>query len=106
MQYAARLHAEKLKRAIHKLNGKLGIRHFNLRLAAEDVSDQLSGYKHNAVTPVCMATELPIVMSHRIAQLDSGFFWLGAGEPDLKLGMPVQQFVDAYTPLVIDCTYE
>lgn len=148
-QYAARLHADKLKRYIHKLNGKLGIKNFNMRLAASEVSDALTGYSHNAVsasnshfssqpcsfflkervldqsgnlgtlgagctslttfrtqvTPVCMKTRLPIFMSDRIPQLNPDYFWLGAGEVDLKVGMSAHQFVNAYKPCVIDCTY-
>lgn len=50
LQYAARLHADKLKRFLHKLNGKLGIKNFNMRLAPADVSDALTGYTHNAVS--------------------------------------------------------
>lgn len=53
-----------------------------------------------------MKTRLPIIMSHRIHELDPQFFWLGAGEVDLKVGMPVSQFLEAYKPLVIDCSYD
>ena len=39
---------------------------FNLRLVAEDVSDRLTGFLHNAVTPVGIATpDMPIILSHR-----------------------------------------
>lgn len=58
------------------------------------------------VTPICMKTRLPIFMSDRIEQLPTDFFWLGAGEVDLKVGMPVQQFIAAYKPILVDCTYE
>lgn len=100
MQYAARLHAEKLKRLMHKQHkeegGVLGvwpwpplidffhgtnhaaihmydyrlpslqIKNFNMRLAPEEVSTSLTGFEHNAVTPICSAApEMPIVLSHR-----------------------------------------
>lgn len=38
---------------------------FNLRLVAEDVSDRLTGFLHNAVTPVGLAQRVPIILSHR-----------------------------------------
>ena len=47
-----------------------------MRLAPEDVSDTLSGYTHNAVTPVGSATQLPIILSHKIAALVPDFFFL------------------------------
>ena len=53
-----------------------------------------------------MATRLPIIMSHCIEQLRPDFFWLGAGEVDLKVGMSAAQFIAAYKPIVVDCTYE
>ena len=75
------------------------------------VSERLTGFVHNAVTPVGLATpEMPIVLSHRIQALGgsdgAGFMWFGGGEPDLKLGMPVAAFVRAYSPFVCDCTYD
>jgi hypothetical protein len=44
----------------------------------------------------------------RIAQLQppEAFMWLGGGEPDLKLGFRVQDFLSAYRPSILDCTYD
>ncbi len=44
----------------------------------------------------------------RIAELETtdSFMWLGAGETDLKVGFHVQKFVDAYRPVIVDCTYD
>ncbi|KAK9916115.1 hypothetical protein WJX75_008808 [Coccomyxa subellipsoidea] len=113
VQYAARLHAEKLKRLMHKQHkeegGSLGIKNFNMRLAPEDVSNRLTGFEHNAVTPIGSATpDMPIYLSHRIAELKSteSFMWIGAGETDLKVGFYVQNFIEAYKPMVVDCTYD
>ena len=69
-QYTARLHAEKLKRALHKqqkeYGGALPIKQFNMRLVPEEVSDRLTGFRHNAVTPIGSASpDMPIVMSTR-----------------------------------------
>ena len=38
-----------------------------------------------AVSPIGIRTQLPVVLSHRITQLTPDFFWLGAGEVDLKV---------------------
>ncbi|GAB4823617.1 hypothetical protein N2152v2_010663 [Parachlorella kessleri] len=105
--YAARLNAEKLKDYIHKLNaGKFAKRWFNMRLAPEAVSDELSGFSHNAVSPIGIKTRLPIIMSHRIAELQPDFFFLGGGEVDLKVGFSATDFIAAYEPFVVDCTRE
>ena len=56
------------------------------------------------MSPIALATPLPIILSHRIAELPENTMWLGAGEPDLKLGIPVDRFIQAYAPLVVNCT--
>jgi hypothetical protein len=55
---------------------QIGKQYFNMRLAPGDVSDTLSGFVHNAVTPIGMATPLPIILSHRIPALQPDFFFL------------------------------
>eukprot|EP00882_Tetradesmus_deserticola_P012568 GHRQ01013321.1.p2 GENE.GHRQ01013321.1~~GHRQ01013321.1.p2 ORF type:complete len:135 (+),score=65.57 GHRQ01013321.1:1563-1967(+) len=107
VQYTARLNADKLKNIIHKLNGgRIGKQYFNMRLCPEDVSDALSGYEHNAVSPIGIKTPLPIILSHRIAKLEPDFFFIGAGEVDLKLGLHASEFIEQYRPMVLDCTYD
>ncbi|GBF98526.1 prolyl-tRNA synthetase [Raphidocelis subcapitata] len=115
VQYTARFNNEKLCAHLHKLNagkgggGGVGKKWFNMRLCPEDVSDQLSGFGHNGVSPVGLAARLPIIISHRILQLQPDFFFCGGGEVDLKLGMPAAAFVEAYRGqpvMVVDCTYD
>lgn len=36
-----------------------------MRLAPEAISDELSGFSHNAVSPIGVKTRLPIIMSHK-----------------------------------------
>jgi prolyl-tRNA editing enzyme YbaK/EbsC (Cys-tRNA(Pro) deacylase) len=77
-----------------------------MRMVSDDVAQQLTGYGHNAVTPICSATSMPIIMSDQIASLP-GHFFLGAGETDLKVGMHAHSFIQAFkdAPLfVIPCT--
>jgi hypothetical protein len=68
----------------------VGKQYYNFRLAPEDISDSLSGFRHNAVTPVGMATPLPIIVSHKIAMLQPDFFWLvrGGDESQHVLAQP------------------
>lgn len=107
LQYAARLNADKLKGFVYRLNkGSVSNKYFNMRLAPEAVSDQLSGFSHNAVTPIGMASEVPIILSHRIVDLSPDFFWMGGGEVDLKVGLRTGDFLRAYNPIVADCTYD
>ena len=57
VQYAAKLDADKVRRRVMAQHGtagrRQGVSKYNMRLASPDVSDALSGYSHNAVTPIC-----------------------------------------------------
>ena len=72
LQYVARLHAEKLKRHLYQAHkvagGSLGTKAFNMRLCPEEVSNRLTGFEHNAVSPIGIATpDMPTVLSDRCA---------------------------------------
>ncbi|KAL4421214.1 hypothetical protein ABPG77_010089 [Micractinium sp. CCAP 211/92] len=106
VQYTARLNAEKLKNFIHSLSGgKVSKRFYNMRLAPQEVSDELTGFEHNGVSPIAVRTRMPIILSHRIAELQPDVFFLGAGEVDLKVGFSAADFIKAYKPMVVDCTF-
>jgi prolyl-tRNA editing enzyme YbaK/EbsC (Cys-tRNA(Pro) deacylase) len=107
VQYTAKLHSDKLRAFVQKAHeGKLSKKQINMRLCPEDVSNELTGFEHNGVSPIAIKTRLPIILSHKIAALHPDVFWLGAGEVDLKVGMSAKDFVKAYEPHVVDCTYD
>lgn len=54
------------------------------------------------VSPVGLREDIPMVVTEEVAQLPH--MWLGGGEPDLKLGMPVPAFLGAYHAAVVDCS--
>ncbi len=54
------------------------------------------------MSPVGSRTALPTIVAEEIAELPH--MWLGGGEPDLKLGMPVPAFLAAYRPAVVACS--
>lgn len=75
-----------------------------MRLVPEVTNNLLTGFEHNAVSPVGCAIRMPIIVSHRIAELQPDVFWLGGGELDLKLGLSWKEFHAVYQPYVADCT--
>ncbi|KAG0553497.1 hypothetical protein KC19_12G015900 [Ceratodon purpureus] len=104
VQYTARLNAEKVKAFVHSLNeGKIPKKRFNFRLAPEEESNRLSGFEHNAVTPIGMREDIPVILSDAIVKLSPRFFWLGGGEVDLKLGIKTDDFLNIVKPFVTDC---
>ncbi|KAK6947595.1 YbaK/aminoacyl-tRNA synthetase-associated domain [Dillenia turbinata] len=105
VQYTARFNAETVKNFLYSLNnGKIAKKKFNLRLAPEDLSANLTGYEHNGVTCIGMRTEIPVILDEAIVKLDPDFFWLGGGEIDLKLGIRTSQFIDFVKPLIVNCS--
>jgi hypothetical protein len=46
-----------------------------------------------------------VIIDEAITKLDEDFFWLGGGEVDLKLGMPTSQFLNAFRPFVVKCSW-
>lgn len=101
-----RVHGEKLQSFLYNLNQKkIPRKCFNLRLAAEEVSTELTGFEHNSVTPIGSKTSMPIIISHEITLLEEGTFYIGAGEVDLKLQLKIEEFVSKYNAFVVNCTY-
>ncbi|KAJ8764208.1 hypothetical protein K2173_005388 [Erythroxylum novogranatense] len=105
IQYTARFNAEALKNYLYALNnGKIAKKKFNLRLAPEEVSAELTGYGHNAVTSIGMKTDIPVILDEAIVKLHPDFFWLGGGEVDLKLGIRTSEFINFVKPFIVSCS--
>ena len=109
VQYCTRLHSEKVKSAMHA-RGTLGLgkKKMNFQLLAGQEAVELTGYKHNAVTPVGTLRTMPILISDKIVSLPQPDFWLGGGEELLKLRVDTSEFLRVYGDLcaVEDVTYE
>mgnify|MGYP003686237919 CR=1 FL=1 len=75
---------------------------YNMRLIDGALSDAMSGFEHNAVTPLGLATPMPIIVHSAIAKLPGGHFWLGGGEVDLKLRFDTAVFLEHFKPVVAD----
>jgi prolyl-tRNA editing enzyme YbaK/EbsC (Cys-tRNA(Pro) deacylase) len=76
----------------------------DLRLAPEDVSETLTGYGHNGVSPFGMIdSTIPVIVCKSIVEnVMPKFIWMGGGDKDWKLGMAVTEFVAALNAIVLD----
>ena len=80
-----------------------GAKHFNMRLASEEIAVQLTGYGNNGVSPLGMNEKtLRIVMSEKIAALVPGTLFLGAGAVDWKISISTRDFAEKTKCLVKD----
>ena len=107
VQYTARLHNERLGQVIRSLSTPPPSRNaFNFRVCPPEVNDELTGFSHNGVTPLGTRRNVPIILSDRIAKLENGFFWLGGGEPDVKIRFSVKEFIAHFNPIIGNITYD
>ena len=63
VQYVSKLDTEKLRGLVRDLmppEKQLSKKKFNFQLADEEVSFELSGFSHNAVTPIGMRCPVPV----------------------------------------------
>ena len=97
--YNCRLNADALARAVGA----------PLRLAA--AGEALTGFRHGGVTPLGSSTPLAVVVAKQLAR--RRFFWIGGGEPDVKLRVFASQLLRAggagtpgAAPVVLDIAEE
>ncbi|KNA22436.1 hypothetical protein SOVF_034050 [Spinacia oleracea] len=105
VQYTARFNAETVKNYLYSLNeGKVPKKKFNLRLAPEEISNNLTGFGHNAVTCIGMKTDIPVILDEAIVKLSPDYFWLGGGEIYLKMGIRTSEFIQFVNPFIFSCS--
>ncbi|GAB5369970.1 hypothetical protein AAMO2058_001451900 [Amorphochlora amoebiformis] len=103
VQYTNKMNKERLMRIVRNLRPeekRLTKKQISLRVASSEEGVTLSGYGHNAVTPVGMAVSVPMIVSHRILELP--YIWLGGGEKDVKLAISVPDLCRVFNPIIGD----
>ncbi|KAI9205004.1 YbaK/aminoacyl-tRNA synthetase-associated domain-containing protein [Polychytrium aggregatum] len=103
VQYVDKLNTQKLMNFVRDLKQKtVSKKNYNLRVAPEDISLELTGYENNAVSPFGMQANLPIIVTESILSLEPALMYLGAGHIDWKVAIPVQSFIQATSALIAD----
>lgn len=105
VQYSAKIATDRLREFIHKLPPpelRLSKKKINFQLAEEENSLKLSGFAHNAVTPIGMLTKIPVIACKACVALRPSFVWLGGGAVDVKLGISVADLIAATGAVVAD----
>ncbi|PRP88548.1 hypothetical protein PROFUN_02959 [Planoprotostelium fungivorum] len=102
LQYSTQLQSHKIFKFVRTLIDKAPQKNYHFRYAKEQDSDALTGYSHNAVTPFGLKTQIPIILSKHIMELDPPIFWLGGGEVDTKLEVSCEEFNQILKPYVTD----
>jgi len=107
VQYDVKMENERIIEAVRQLTpdpkDRLAKSRYNFRLVPEMLAMSLTGYDHNAMTPLgwkCAA--MPIFVSHHIVSLP--YMFLGGGGVDLKWRVGVADFVRRFSALVARIT--
>ncbi|KAJ3044327.1 hypothetical protein HDV00_002647 [Rhizophlyctis rosea] len=103
VQYVDKLNTQKLMNYVRELGNKeIPKKYYNMRVAPEEKSFELSGYENNAVSPFGMNAPLPIIITENIAKLQPPIFFVGAGHVDWKVAVPLADFIKATGCYVTD----
>ena len=67
----------------------------SIKIADESINDDLTGFKHNAVSPLGLRTpeKIKILISQACMGATGGYIYLGAGCQHAKLGISVDDLV-------------
>jgi prolyl-tRNA editing enzyme YbaK/EbsC (Cys-tRNA(Pro) deacylase) len=65
-----------------------------------------AGYMHNAVTPFGMTnSSIPVVLCSNCLQMENSYIYLGGGKVNVKVGMPIADFIRATNPIIAAVSY-
>ena len=79
---------------------KLSKKKFHFALAPENISNKLTGYYHNAITPFGMLTNIPVVICSRLLAINPAYIYVGGGEVDIKLGISIEELMNVFQPII------
>eukprot|EP00388_Colpodella_angusta_P046183 GDKK01068504.1.p1 GENE.GDKK01068504.1~~GDKK01068504.1.p1 ORF type:complete len:238 (-),score=40.21 GDKK01068504.1:127-774(-) len=108
-QYTAKINVNSLRTLVHELRkpeDRLSKKKFHFQLADDQASFELSGFGHNAISPIGLKQDIPIIICNRILGLNPAIIFLGGGEVDVKLALPVADLVRGTKAIVGDITEE
>lgn len=93
IQYTSRLDTQMLFKFVRGLIPGSSRNHYHFRSAKPEDVTKLTNAEFNGVCPVGNKVNIPVILSARLTSLPSGFMYVGGGEPELKLGFGVDDFV-------------
>ncbi|PIA14225.1 hypothetical protein COEREDRAFT_47363 [Coemansia reversa NRRL 1564] len=103
VQYVQTVNVSRMTDYVRTLsNNAVARNHFKFRLADEHTARKLTGFAKNGVSPVGMRQQIPLVVCAAIQRLRPPVVWMGGGDIDFKLAMPVQALLDSTQGMIAD----
>jgi hypothetical protein len=74
LQYTSKLNSNKIMNFLREVNqGKISKSQYSIQLADLELSEKMTGFKRNAVTPIGMKMNIPIILDSRILNLKPNY---------------------------------
>ena len=106
----AKINVMSLRTLVHELRHpeeRISKKKFHFQLADDNTSFELSGFGHNAISPIGLKEDhIPIIICNRCLSVANGIIFLGGGEVDVKLALPVADLINGACAITGDITEE
>ncbi|KAJ1652384.1 hypothetical protein IWQ61_007270 [Dispira simplex] len=103
VQYVSSVNVNKLTEYVRTATNYIkGKKQYNFRLVDANTALALTGFGNNAICPVGLNTNLPMILDQAITQLEPSVFFLGGGHIDWKIALPVAKFQDLTRCAILD----
>lgn len=94
VQYTDKINTKKLNFLMRSRHGQShSAKAMNMRVAPEEIAVKLTGYGMNGVTPIGMLQPIPVIITMNISKLNPPLLYLGAGHPDWKIALPIEELM-------------
>ncbi|KAG2172996.1 hypothetical protein INT44_006969 [Umbelopsis vinacea] len=102
-QYITSINTSKMIDKVRELtDNSISKKKYNFRLTSAENSFALTGYDNNGVCPMGMNQKIPIILSKAITELKPAIMFLGAGDVNWKIAVPIEDFIRETNCLIMD----
>ncbi|GAB5593185.1 hypothetical protein Unana1_08085 [Umbelopsis nana] len=102
-QYVAPINTAKMIDNVRALtDNSISKKKYNFRLTCAENSLVLTGFDNNGVCPIGMNENIPVILSKSITELKPAVMFLGAGDVNWKIAVPIDEFIRETQCLVMD----
>ena len=98
-----------LRTLVHELRrpeDRLSKKKFHFQLANDIDSFELSGFGHNAISPIGLKVNIPIIICKRCVSMNPPIIFLGGGDVDVKVALPISDLLSGTDAIVGEITEE
>ncbi|KAI8905579.1 YbaK/aminoacyl-tRNA synthetase-associated domain-containing protein [Gorgonomyces haynaldii] len=101
VQYTDKINSQKLNNFVRdQIVPQRPRKQFNLRVCPPEIALELTGYTPGGINP--FGCTLPLIVTHNLTKLSERWIYLGAGHVDVKIKVPLDDFLTKTQSCVVD----